>query len=105
MTQMIESQAKRHKALLEFERERDRNFMEFKRVEAEKTDNMNCRLLKYSHQQCTIKVFKGHLIPQTPTFTNRLCIKEKTQAEFLSKSLLLHHMFNILTNKCLLSIP
>ena len=106
MTQMIESQAKRHKALLEFERERDRNFMEFKRVEAEKTDNMNCRLLKYSHQQCTIKVFKGHLIPQTPTFTNRLCIKEKTRAEFLIRSLLLlHHVLNIQTNKCLLSIP
>ena len=34
MTQMIESQAKRPKALLQFER--DRNFMEFKRVEAEK---------------------------------------------------------------------
>ena len=36
MTQIIESQAKRHKALLEFERERDRNYIEFKRVEAEK---------------------------------------------------------------------
>ena len=102
----IESQAKRRKALLEFERERDWNFMEFKWVEAEKTDYMNCRLLKYSHKQCTIKVFKGHLIPQTPTFTNRLCIKEKTRAEFLIRSLLLlHHVLNIQTNKCLLSIP
>ena len=80
MTQMIESLAKRHKALLEFERARDRNFMEFKRAETEKTDNMNCRLLKYSHKQCTIKVFKGHLIPQTPTF-----IKEKTSKNCASR--------------------
>ena len=35
-TKLIESQAKRHKEQMEFEKERDRAFSEFKKEEAEK---------------------------------------------------------------------
>ena len=111
MTQMIESQAKRHKALLEFERERDRNFMEFKQVEAEKNRQHELQIA-----QIFASAMHNQGFQRAPYSTNthvsqgkdikELCIKEKTRTEFLSKSLLLlHRVLNILTNKCLLSIP
>ena len=36
MTKLIESEAKRHKEQIEFEKERDRAFLEFNKEEAEK---------------------------------------------------------------------
>ena len=36
MTKLIESQAKRHKEKIEFEKERDRAFLEFNKKEADK---------------------------------------------------------------------
>ena len=104
MTQMIESQAKRHKALLEFERARDRNFMEFKQVEAEKNRQHELQIaqnVRISNAQSRFS--KGTLFHKHQRLPNDCASRKKKGAEFLSKSLLLlHHVLNILTNKCLL---
>ena len=104
MTQMIESQAKRHKALPELERERDRNFMEFKQVEAEKNRQHELQIaqnVRISNAQSRFS--KGTLFHKHQRLPNDCASRKKKGAEFLSKSLLLlHHVLNILTNKCLL---
>ena len=46
MTKLIESQAKRHKEQMEFEKERDRAFLEFKKEEAEKNRRHDLEIAK-----------------------------------------------------------
>ena len=46
MTQLIQSHAKRHKSQMDFERERDRAFMEFKREEAERNRQHELEMAK-----------------------------------------------------------
>ena len=107
MTQMIESQAKRHKALLEFERERDRNFMEFKQVEAEKNRQHELQIAQIFASAMHNQGFqRAPYSTNTNVYQTTVHQGKRKGAEFLSKSLLLlHHVLNILTNKCLLSIP
>ena len=48
MTQIAESQAKRHKSYFDFERERDKSFIEFKKMEAEKNRQHKLQIVHIS---------------------------------------------------------
>ena len=72
MTKLIESQAKRHKEQIEFEKERDRAFLEFNKKEADKNwrrelkiARMFASLIDNSQQQ---RYFRYTLFDQTSLF-------------------------------------
>lgn len=52
MAQLVESQAKRHTALLEFEKEREESFMQFRREEAERKQHHELQMVIRFRASC-----------------------------------------------------
>ena len=101
MNILIESQAEQHKEQMEFEKERDRAFLEFKREEAEKNRRLELEIAKIfassmnnSQQQ---RHFRYTPFNQTSLFNTRFNTLQIFKILQVPLHILHHHRFHLLS--------